>query len=268
MINTDGTLGSFSLSANSLPSAVTGHKTLMTKNTVYVVGGYDGTSMTNKVFKASVNTDGTLGTWSSGTLLPINVANDSLIATKNKVYLIGGYDGANWLTSVYSAVIDVDGAIGAWTSETTLPISLGDSNSIVIGDKAYLIGGFVNGNTSRSVYRYTISETGALTDFSVLKQTFPEPISNANLFIVKDNVYITGYWNGFKTVNNIVTINCPNVGLVDYSEFYSGNINKFDGTNLPLTIVSGTAPTGDLFFKVPDSRFEDKRDNLNSYIKT
>ncbi|NTW91813.1 MAG: hypothetical protein HGA35_07810, partial [Erysipelotrichaceae bacterium] len=62
------------------------------------------------VYTASVNTDGTLGAWTTGTSLPGVLSHSQAIVVKNKVYLLSGFNGQTltYLTTVYTATISSD----------------------------------------------------------------------------------------------------------------------------------------------------------------
>lgn len=103
-IDSEGTLGAWTTHSGSLPVNLSMAATVMTKNTAYILGGYQQTSAgrvsSNVVYRATINTDGTLGTWSTGTVLPAGHGNISVaFFVKNKLYLM-----STGTTAVYSAV--------------------------------------------------------------------------------------------------------------------------------------------------------------------
>ena len=64
------------------------------------------------------------------------------IVTKNRVYLLGGIDGDAFITNIYTAPINEDGTLGAWTTGTSLPGILAFSQAIVTKNRVYLLGGY------------------------------------------------------------------------------------------------------------------------------
>jgi N-acetylneuraminic acid mutarotase len=129
---------------------------------VYLLGGYSGGGYVSTVYTAPINSDGSLGTWTTGTSLPGALGNSQAIVTKNRVYLLGGYSGG-YVSTVYTAPINSDGSLGAWTTGTSLPGALAWSQTIVTKNRVYLLGGD-NGTYSSTVYTATIS--GGLNDYS------------------------------------------------------------------------------------------------------
>jgi hypothetical protein len=67
----------------SLPAAVYYSQAIVTKNRVYLLGGYVNGSYSSTVYTAPILSDGTLGTWTTGTSLPATVYASQAIVTKN-----------------------------------------------------------------------------------------------------------------------------------------------------------------------------------------
>ena len=69
---------------------------------MYLLGGLINGSYSSTVYTAPINSDGTLGTWTTGTSLPGTVGHSQAIVTSSRVYLLGGYNGSDYST-VYTA---------------------------------------------------------------------------------------------------------------------------------------------------------------------
>lgn len=161
-INADGTLGAW-VYVDSFPSFIALSQIAVTKDRVYVLGSYN----SSNVYTAPVNADGTIGSWSLTTPLPQIVCNAQVVVTKNKVYLIGGQTSTNvYLSTVYTAVINADGTLGTWTSGTSIPGVLANSQLITTNSKIYLLGGDTASNTHVSTV-YSANFVGGLNDYSV-----------------------------------------------------------------------------------------------------
>ena len=66
------------------------------------MGGTNGTAAVSTEYTAPINSDGTLGTWTTGTNLPGPLYASQAVVTNSRVYVLGGYTGA-YLSTVYSA---------------------------------------------------------------------------------------------------------------------------------------------------------------------
>ena len=162
-INLDGTLGAWT-TPTSLPDILIFSQAIVTKNRVYLLGGYSNSSASSTVYTAPINLDGTLGAWTTGTSLPDTVGYSQVIVTKNRVYLLGGYVNSSYSSTVYTAPINLDGTLGAWTTSTPLPGTVIYSQAIVTKQRVYLLGGYSNSSYSSTVYTAPIS--GGLNDYS------------------------------------------------------------------------------------------------------
>jgi hypothetical protein len=70
-----------------------------------LLGGYNGSAYVSTVYTAPINSDGSLGTWTTGTSLPGVLSESQAIVTKNRVYLLGGHNGSAYVSTVYTAPI-------------------------------------------------------------------------------------------------------------------------------------------------------------------
>jgi len=87
----------------SLPSILSYSQAIVTNSRVYLLGGYTGSSIVSTVYTAPINTDGTLGAWTTGTSLPSILHASQAIVTNSRVYLLGGYNGSSAVSTVYTA---------------------------------------------------------------------------------------------------------------------------------------------------------------------
>jgi len=67
-------------------------------------------------------------------------------------------------SAVYTAPINADGTLGAWTTQSSLAATIYDSQAIVTANKVHLLGGVVSNAYSSVTYNATI--TGGLNDYS------------------------------------------------------------------------------------------------------
>ena len=213
-INTDGTLGAW-VAGSAIPGALGQSQAVVTKNRVYLLGGVSSAV----VYTAPVNTDGTLGTWTTGTSLPGAFGFSQAIVTKNRVYLAGGNNGTSYLATVYTAPINTDGTLGAWTTGTALPAVLAYSQVIVTKNRAYLLGGRNASVYLNTVYTAPINIDGTLGAWSVGK-SLPGVLGLSQAIVTKNRVYLLG---GYNTAYTSVTYSAPiKDGLNDYSSYYDG----------------------------------------------
>jgi hypothetical protein len=202
---------------NSLITATIFTASLVTKNYIYILGGYNGSTAINTIQRASFDSNGNLtSTWSNVGTLPVAMRGMGYVTNKGRFYVIGGYYGSLYDVSiVYSAPINNDGTLGIFRAETTLPDDLFYPVCFVIKDKLYVVGGYGNSGDSNIVYQTTINNDGGLNNWVTLPN-FPISFSYGKSLIIKDRVYIFGpkddngpgiYYTKYNSNGNISTWN-------------------------------------------------------------
>ena len=106
--------------------------------------------------------------WSTGTSLPTALSHSQAIVTKNRVYLLGGFNGSSSVSTVYTAPINSDGTLGTWSTGTSLPGALYGSQAIVTQNRVYLMGGWTTAGVATV---YTAPFSGGLNDYSTFYTT-------------------------------------------------------------------------------------------------
>ena len=158
-ISADGTLGAWTTDT-PLPGTVAYSQAVVTKDRVYLLGS----ASSSTVYTAPISADGTLGAWTTGTPLPTTVHNSHAIVTKDRVYLLGGVINSVLSSTVYTAPINADGTLGAWTTGTSLPGGVQQSQAIVTSSKVYTLGNVAGGGNGV----YQADFTGGTNDYVAL----------------------------------------------------------------------------------------------------
>jgi peptidase C39-like protein len=142
-INSDGTIGTWTL-AGALPKALSGFGMITNGNNLIIIGGEDvNTQDQSGVYTAPINSNGTIGTWITTSILPQPVYRSSIVKVNNKVISIGGIDNGITLEEVYYADLNPDGTISDWqTSQNFLPQPICCEAAIASDNYIYLSGGY------------------------------------------------------------------------------------------------------------------------------
>lgn len=191
-------------SSTGLPATAAGNAAFATKNRVYVCGGYNGSAYINTVQTAPINSDGTLGTWTTSTNLPIGVGNLTCVSTKNRIHLIGG-DNGSALSSIYTAPINTDGTIGTWAAGTSLPGTASKAVSFLSKNRLYVI-------ANTGVYTCPVNSDGSLGTWTT-SFALPTATYSAACFVTKNRVYVVGGYNGAYS-SNIYTATINSDGFI------------------------------------------------------
>ena len=118
-VQNNGTLGTWSTYGTSLPGTLSYSQAIVTNGYVYLLGGNNGSSIVSTVYYAPINSNGTLGTWSTGTSLPGALGYSQAIVTNGYVYLLGGYNGSSYTSTIY--YISFNGGLNNYLNNIYLP---------------------------------------------------------------------------------------------------------------------------------------------------
>jgi len=116
---------------------------------------------TNQLYYSVINTDETFGVVTSAGTIPAVVSGSKIVVTANRVWLFGGWNTSNIaVNKLYSAPINIDGSLGAWTTKTNLPKTTYYGDIAVTGNKIYLFVGFDGTSGTKSNFVYSASFDG------------------------------------------------------------------------------------------------------------
>lgn len=146
LINPDGTLSDERISAPSMLEHRNGPGLVVTKNRVYVFGGYNlgpffGTGAPVKSTEyAEIYPDGSLSPWQWGPDMPHEVSGAAAVYTGTKVYVFGSYLFYAGGQRVMSADVDSDGVVSNWVDEVALGVNPTDITGypLIVQTKDYV----------------------------------------------------------------------------------------------------------------------------------
>lgn len=242
-INADGTLAGWSFTT-SVSYVRRSAQVLVTKSRVYLIGGIlSNGAATSSVVSAPINTDGTLGSWTSGTSLPANRFGVCVVTTKNMVHVIGGHSGVGMVRTVYTAPINADGTLGAWTTGTNIPSDMCNASAVVVRNRVYLLGsGYNNADAVSRVLTAPINSDGTLGTWTT-GTSLPGGLFQSSCFITQQRIYMVAG----RSVSGDVSVvySAPfSGGANDYSTYYSTGYAVTDPDNFALPDYSSLETTG------------------------
>ena len=250
-IDSSGNIGAFATTSQAqLPQTLYDLSTVTASiggtQYIYVTGGYTGAAVVSTVYKATIDSSGNVGafsTTSQGQLIQTNYRHNAVTASiggTQYLYVMGGDVGTG--SSVYKATIDSSGNVGAFstTSQGQLFSILRDFSSVTasIGGTQYLyvMGGNNGGATTYStVYRATINSSGNIGTFATTSQSQLLQIvygPSASTASIGGTQYI--YFSGGNSGGTISTLYKTTIDS-------SGNVGTFSTTS------QGQLPTGRMY---------------------
>lgn len=165
-IDSNGNIGTWA-AGTPLPEPIAYAQSLNTKDWVYLVGGSNASGPINKIFRAPINADGTIGTWALYGTLPTTIQMAQLVVVKNFVFLLGGQTAAaasSTVSTIYRAPINPDQSLGSWAAQVALPGPLALSQAIITSSGLYLVSGNTSAGVVGTVYKADFA--GGLNDYS------------------------------------------------------------------------------------------------------
>ena len=235
-LNANGTVGAWN-TTTALPGPRYRATSAVYNGYVYVLGGRSsGSTYQSTVYYAQLNTNGTVGAWSTGTAMPTTLNGHSTAVNNGYLYAIGGYNGS-YQSTVYYAQINANGSIGAWTTNTNaLPAARAFHDSIVLNNYIYAIAGNNSSAVPVATFVYApINGNGSIGTWSsgsipAARQS-PEVVANAG------HVYLIGGYNSGE--KNTV--------------YYSSPVTIAGGAGFNTIMWQGSQLSGQLIINIASS---------------
>jgi len=185
---------------------------------MYTIGGEPQYySQLRTVEFAPIRPDGTLGTWQTTTQLPAALGRCSAVTHNDWLYVLGGYTGWNFPTTVYRSQIRADGTLGAWiteTSQTTASHPIGEA--LVVGDYIYAIAGQMHGYQSSVVERARSNADGSLSAWET-QTPLPTTLEAGGAAVVNGRLFVVGGAIGPYGENPTSAVWSAPINPLDYS---------------------------------------------------
>lgn len=189
----------------SLPTGLYNFEAVITKNYVYLIGGNNGSVISN-IYSAAIDSNGNIGGWSLVGYLPIAIQSMSCVVYKNYLYCIGGETSSTTqVTNVYRCFINSDGTLGTWIQDLNLPTPISRSKAIVTNKRIYLLGGY-SGSPTRALQYTDINSDGSLNGWNIY-YILPVNPSSYSAITYYNKIHILQYYVNYGNYNTLTGIN-------------------------------------------------------------
>jgi N-acetylneuraminic acid mutarotase len=185
-INSDGTLSNWT-SLPNFPISFQFGRPLLIKNRIYIFGVYDSSTNTSKIYYATYDDNGNIGSWTYVANMPLNIFGSIMLCTDNYVFSISGFligDGV-YTFAAYSAPILANGSIGSWEQITSAPAAVIYTQGVIAGNRIYFIGGY-NNNGNYLVNVYSATFTSGITDYTPYYTPYYTDVDASTTFKLPD----------------------------------------------------------------------------------
>jgi len=172
--NTDGVL-SFWSKVGELPLGIQVNSCTMIGRRLLLVAS-DGTGL---VFSAAFSPTGNVTNWRVEEEVPAKLSGFTLVSNSDRIFLLGGLNTSGSVTTgVFSLNSAIDGSIGSWVAEPSLPIGLGFHSAAVSHNFLIISGGNNGSSLNKTIYSTTIDITGHLSGWEKQYANLVSPIQN------------------------------------------------------------------------------------------
>lgn len=201
----------------------------ITKNKVFLIGGFVNGVLSNKTYSADIDSEGVIGAWSdTGNDLPVAMVDCATIITKTRVYIVATNEEnhPNNTDRIFFSEIQPDGTLGLW-QDNPQPFPTTTRGGLVCVYDNYVYVQRLQGTSqtaSREIFKATIDEQGILGEFTGTSKLIPSFLWFPELCVIKNKLYLFG---GRPTLSFHACLNVVYVSNIDASgnlgDFYSGN---------------------------------------------
>jgi len=183
-----------------LPIALAEHTAVVISGHLFVIGGQDGNGVAQTaVYRAAINADGSLGSWTEMLALPQPLHSHAAVVAGSCLFLTGGYNGSTGVSIVYKTTITINNSVAEWVElgNTRLPTGRSDHSAVASHDQIFVIGGIgETGYDEETVLQATIEAGCTLGPWQELTQTpLPDGVFDHASTAIQGHIFVTGGHN-------------------------------------------------------------------------
>jgi len=180
------------LPTTPLPKSLANHSTVIYSDMIYVIGGKDASeNPVNTVFCSVIGSDGAIGNWAETTPLPANLFAHTAVVSGERVYVTGGWNGANTSKLTYYALFDSNG-LGNWEpASARLPTGLDLHSAVAYNGRIYVMGGWDGYQIVKTVYFASIETDGDILNWYPTTD-LPQPVYRHSSVVYDGRIYVMG----------------------------------------------------------------------------
>lgn len=198
-LDSSGTVGTWSATTAGLPSARAWGQLEVAGNTLYYIGGQDGTPAPSASVYYATPSSGNITSWATATNnLPVALTQHSAAVWDNRIFVTGGKNSSEVAqNTVYvSQQLNTGGDLtSGWTSAGTFDVARSGLTAIAYANNLYVLGGYTGSAHLSDVQHAKINADGSLGTWT-FTTNLPMPIQQADGFAANGYMYLFGGRSG------------------------------------------------------------------------
>lgn len=213
LITSSGALGAWN-TTTVLPQTISAESSFAYDGYVYLFGGYNGSTYVSNVYYAPINSNGTLGSWSSANALPQTLGYTSTDVYNGYAYVMGGtIDGSTDSSAVYYASINSNGTLGVWNTTSSLPVANEEAATDIYDGYIYDIGGNSGSGLLSNSYEALINNNGTIGTWNATT-SLPQALDTSSAEAYDGYMYILGGYSSSGNSDVVYMADINNNGTV------------------------------------------------------
>jgi prepilin-type N-terminal cleavage/methylation domain-containing protein len=202
--NGDGSISNWS-STTALPSVLENHFGVANNGYIYTLGGEDSVAATSTVYFAPINSDGSIGNWTTFQPLPETLYKEAATVYNGHIYAAGGWGKSGLNKTVYQTTFCSPDPLNTWKTTTQLPQKLQYHANVGYNGYLYTMGGWDSGSHATTTVNYAfLNATGSISNWSSTA-ALPGAIVSESGAAYNGYIYVTGGCDSTCTDTTTVT---------------------------------------------------------------
>lgn len=162
-----------------------------TSNDDFNRGQYNDMIVASNTVSLSFQASG-MSNWITSTVIPQTLSGHKVTSFNNRFfYLIGGYNGIGYSSSVYRATAQASG-VGTWTTLSSLPVAIRDHAVVTGTNQLYVFGGRDGSTIYNTIYTTNLGLTGGIGSWATSTISLPENLWGHTAVYCNGYIYIAG----------------------------------------------------------------------------
>lgn len=178
-----------------------------------------------------------VGSWLTTTVLPQTLTGHRTVSWNDKyVYMVGGYNGLNYVNNVYVATITAGGVSG-WTSLNPLPVALRDPAVAIGTNTIYVMGGRDGATVYNTIYYAALNSDGTIGTWQTSAVTLPVNLWGHTATYMMGYLYVIGGSSSMTETTALNTVYYTKVNALNTLSAFSAGTSLAAARNRHSTVT-------------------------------